>query len=339
MTPQVISLSSATSTAWIPVDYIQNPYNISLALVFSNTPNLTCKVEYTLDNIFDPLVTPTAFAHTSLTGITSNTVGSITYPIRAFRLTVTAWTSGTVTLTALQGVTNPQIYTTTGSGSLIYRFPDWPVNAGFLLSSLVASSTAARTANVVTVTATGHGITTGTSYVGFRFYYPGSPSLVAGWYDSILSIPDANTITFSSSGSDFASESINGGAAWTTITDVTSVIIPGGSLRDQSRVSVWLARTGDITTTTKSNYITYGGSNVSFGLQTSSTSTTHRMSFICSGANIQRGPQIVEGSGNNSSFITAIKDMSVDQILVMRSSLNAASAFIILYGAHVEITQ
>ena len=110
MTPQVISLSSAGSTAWIPVDYKQNPYNISLALVFSNTPTLTCKVEYTLDNIFNSTVTPTVFTHTGLTGITTNTTGSITSPVRAIRLTVTSWTSGTVTLTALQGVLNPQIY-------------------------------------------------------------------------------------------------------------------------------------------------------------------------------------------------------------------------------------
>ncbi len=221
--------------------------------------------------------------------------------------------------------------------TIIKHFPTWPANTGYLLASLVASSTASRTAGVVTVTATGHGVTTGTTYVGFRFYYPGSPSLVAGWYDSISTIPDANTITFSSNGPDFASESINGGAAWTTITDIISVIIPANTLRDQSRVSVWLARTGDITTTTKSNYITYGGSNVSFGLQTSSSSITYRMSFICSGANIQRGPQIIEGSGGASSFITAIKDMSVDQILAIRTSLSAAAAFSVIFGAHVEI--
>lgn len=339
MTPQVISLSAAGSTAWIPVDYTQNPYYISLALVFSNTPNLTCKVEYTLDNIFDPLVTPTAFAHTSLTGITSNTTGSITYPVRAIRLTVSSWTSGTVTLTALQGVVNPQIYTTTGSGPLIYKFPNWPANTGFLFASLVVSSTAARTANVVTVTATGHGITTGAVYGGFRFYYPGSPSLAAGWYDSIISIPDANTITFSSNGLDFSSESVNGGAAWTTITDIISVTIPGGTLKDQSRVAVWLARTGDLTTAAKNTYVTYGGSNVAFCSQAAISSIIYRLSFICSGSNTQRGSQSVEGSWNSSTFLTANKDVSIDQSLVLRTALNNAAAFSILYGAHVEIVQ
>jgi hypothetical protein len=339
MTPQVISLSSAGSTAWIPVDYIQNPYYISLALVFSNTPNLTCKVEYTLDNVFDTLVTPTAFAHTSLTNITTNTTGSITYPIRAFRLTVTAWTSGTVTLTALQGVTNPQIYTTTGSGSLIYRFPSWPANTGYLLASLVASSTASRTAGVVTVTATGHGVTTGTTYVGFRFYYPGSPSLVAGWYDSISTIPDANTITFSSNGPDFASESINSGSAWTTNTDVTSVIIPGGTLRDQSKVSVYVLRSGDNTSTTKALYIYFGGTYTSYWGAFSLAVGGGKLGFSCLGNDAIRGLAAVEGGLTATAINSLTKNLLSDQTLLLRGALSAASAFLVLYGANLEITQ
>lgn len=72
MTPQVISLSALGSTAWIPVDYKQNPFNISIACVVSNTPNLTYQVEYTLDDIFDSAITPTAFIHNTITGKTSD---------------------------------------------------------------------------------------------------------------------------------------------------------------------------------------------------------------------------------------------------------------------------
>jgi hypothetical protein len=106
MTPQVISLSAAGSTAWIPVDYKQNPFNISLAIVLSNTPSLTCKVEYTLDDVFNTAITPTAFTVSGLSFITSNTVGSLTIPVKAIRLTIISWISGTVTLTALQGNIN-----------------------------------------------------------------------------------------------------------------------------------------------------------------------------------------------------------------------------------------
>lgn len=339
MTPQVISLSSAGSTAWIPVDYIQNPYYISLALVFSNTPNLTCKVEYTLDNVFDTLVTPTAFAHTSLTNITTNTTGSITYPIRAFRLTVTAWTSGTVTVTALQGVTNPQIYTTTGSGSLIYRFPSWPSNTGFLLASLVASSTASRTSNIVTITATAHGITTGAPLVGYRFYYPGSPSLAAGWYDSILTIPDANTITFSDIGADFTSESINSGAAWTGITDIISTVIAGGMLKDQSKVSVYTLRSGDTTSITKALYIYFGGTYISGSTAATAPIGGSKLVFSCLGNDAVRGVSVIEGALTATAINSITKNLLSDQILLLRGAVSAASGFLVIHAANLEITQ
>ena len=135
-----------------------------------------------------------------------------------------------------------------GSTPQIRRFNDWP-SLGFLLASLVAGATAARTSGVVTVTATAHGITTGATYVGYRYFYPGSSSLAAGWYDSILTIPDANTLTFSAAGADFGSESVNGGAAYTSATDTISMIIPGNTLRDQSKLRIHHARSGGTTST------------------------------------------------------------------------------------------
>ncbi len=114
MTPQVISLSAAGSTAWIPVDYKQNPFNIDIAVVLSNTPNLTYKVEYTLDDIFNPAITPTAFSHSSLVSVVTNSTGTIKSPVKAIRLTITSWTSGTATLTALQGIVNPTLFNING---------------------------------------------------------------------------------------------------------------------------------------------------------------------------------------------------------------------------------
>lgn len=100
-----------------------------------------------------------------------------------------------------------------------------------LLASLVANSTATRSNGLVTVTAAGHGILTGATYAGYRFFYPGSASLAAGWYDSIVSIPDANTLTFTAPGPDFASESINAAAAYTTATNLPSgLTIPANTL-------------------------------------------------------------------------------------------------------------
>jgi len=339
MTPQVISLSAVGSTAWIPVDYKQNPFYINLALVLSDTPSLTCKVEYTLDNVFDSSITPTAFTHTGLSSVSTNTTGSITYPVRAIRLTVSSWTSGTVTLTALQGVTNPQIYTTTGSGSLIYKFPSWPSNTGFLLASLVASSTASRTSNIVTVTATAHGIPTGTLYVGYRFYYPGSTNLVAGWYDSILTIPTANTITFSADGPDFASESINGGAAWVTGTDFINLTIPGNTLKDQSKVRLVHSRDGSNVSITKTLYAFFGGTQIAFATQTTGPKQESALTFRCHGVNKQVGQQGPEGGATSTAMVILTKDTTIDQVLTLRGAIAAASEYIALHGAYVEITQ
>jgi len=125
MTPQVISLSSLGSTAWIPVDYKQNPFNISIACVVSDTPNLTYQVEFTLDDIFNPAITPKAFVHNTITGRTSDFSATQTQPIRAIRITTTAYISGTVTMTALQGIINPVIHVSDPITLYQFETPSW----------------------------------------------------------------------------------------------------------------------------------------------------------------------------------------------------------------------
>ena len=110
-----------------------------------------------------------------------------------------------------------------------------PLNfARSIVASLVASTTAARASNVVTITATAHGVPN--TYNGFRFYYPGSPTLAAGWVDNIT-VVDANTITFPSTGANFSSESVNAGAAYVTATNIsTPFMIPAGMVTDSSHI-------------------------------------------------------------------------------------------------------
>lgn len=101
MRPTSVSRSAAGTSAWIPVDYRQNPFNIGLGLVISGT--LTADVEHTFDDVFDSSVTPTAFKHDTMTGKSANDDGNYAFPIRAIRLNLTAYTSGSATLTILQG--------------------------------------------------------------------------------------------------------------------------------------------------------------------------------------------------------------------------------------------
>lgn len=96
------TLSSVTQSAAIPVDSLQVPFAVSFAVVITGTCTYT--VQHTLDDIFDSAVTPTWFDHSSVAGETTNQDGNYAFPVRGVRLKVTAYTSGTATLTVLQGV-------------------------------------------------------------------------------------------------------------------------------------------------------------------------------------------------------------------------------------------
>ena len=101
MRPQVISQAGTGSTAWIPLDYKQNPFNIGIGVTVSGA--VTYTVEHTFDEVFDSKVTPIAFPHSTLVTQTANKDGNYAFPIRAARVTVTAGT-GTATMTLLQGL-------------------------------------------------------------------------------------------------------------------------------------------------------------------------------------------------------------------------------------------
>jgi len=100
MRPTSITVSSATTSAWIPVDHRKTPFNIGFGVVVTNT--CTYKIQHTFDDVQDSAVSPTAFDHPDVTGETTNQDGNYAFPVRAIRLNVTAWTSGTATLTVIQ---------------------------------------------------------------------------------------------------------------------------------------------------------------------------------------------------------------------------------------------
>jgi len=102
MRPQVIQLSSATTSAWIPLDYKQSPFNVGFGVVPSGTATYT--IQHTFDDVYDSSITPTAFDHDVVAGKTVKEDGNYAFPIRAVRLNVTSWTSGTITATFLQGL-------------------------------------------------------------------------------------------------------------------------------------------------------------------------------------------------------------------------------------------
>lgn len=102
MRRQVVTVSSATSSAPLQVDYNLAQFNIGFGCVISAGAVLTYKVQHTFDDVFNSAITPTWFDNSTVTAQTANKDGNYTSPVAAIRLTVTAYTSGNVTLTALQ---------------------------------------------------------------------------------------------------------------------------------------------------------------------------------------------------------------------------------------------
>lgn len=102
MRPKTISQTGAGSTAWMPVDWRQSPFNASVSVVVTGTVNYD--VEHTFSDVFDPAVTPTVFDHATLAAQTANGNSNYAFPIRAVRITVNSGT-GTAALTWIQGST------------------------------------------------------------------------------------------------------------------------------------------------------------------------------------------------------------------------------------------
>lgn len=103
MRPVDITLTTVTSSAWVPLDTTQNPASISIGCRVIGTA--TYGVEYTYDDPFN--TTPVAFGYLTQipSGSTANKdVIGLTGPVRAVRLTTAAVTGGGVKMTVLQGL-------------------------------------------------------------------------------------------------------------------------------------------------------------------------------------------------------------------------------------------
>ena len=101
MRPTSVTVTNAQTSAWIPVDYTQNNFNLGIHVdVTSGTP--TWVIQTTADDIFDSTVTPNAIAALSpLETGTTDEIGSITIPCRAVRITQTG--TGVSKMTVIQG--------------------------------------------------------------------------------------------------------------------------------------------------------------------------------------------------------------------------------------------
>ena len=109
MRPIRVTLSSATSSNLIILDTYRSPFNVGIGVTFSASPAgaLTYTVEYTYDDVFSNTYDPNAassvwFPVTALSAKSAGGDGTITSPVTALRFRVSAYTSGSATMTVIQ---------------------------------------------------------------------------------------------------------------------------------------------------------------------------------------------------------------------------------------------
>lgn len=102
---------------------------------------------------------------------------------------------------------------------------------GYILPGVSAASNVSLTANVATVVngaPTAHNIPA-TTFDGYNVYFPGSANIPAGWYPGFVRT-SVNNYTFNYTHGNVASESVNGGAAYTAETTAVTYNLPGGAM-------------------------------------------------------------------------------------------------------------
>ncbi len=234
-------------------------------------------------------------------------------------------------------------------GDMYFRDPDtqvvMPVGRGAipfpnfaprLLASLVASSTAACTSGVVTVTATAHGITA-TIFDGMQFYYPGSPSLAAGWY-SAFARTSVDEVTFSAPGAaNFTSESINAGSAFTSEVTFFSATLSPNALSVGNILSIRLFRSNDAVSSTHLTNAKAAGNIFS---RSSVATPSSQGAFSLSGAVLNsttiRGVSSTENVLGSSALSAAI-DINSSMEISLTNSVAAAGMFICIPSATIRI--
>jgi hypothetical protein len=87
------------------MDQYQTPFDVGLGVTLTAGATLTYTVQHTFDDVFAAGFTPAGaswFPHATLAAKTASSDGNYVAPVTAIRLNVTAYTSGSATLTVIQ---------------------------------------------------------------------------------------------------------------------------------------------------------------------------------------------------------------------------------------------
>ena len=100
--PIKVGVNAVASSNAIPLDLSLTPFSVALAADVSAGGTLTYFVEQTFDDVFSPTFNPANATWFTVFTASADQAGSLTAPATAVRLRVSAYTSGTVTLTIIQ---------------------------------------------------------------------------------------------------------------------------------------------------------------------------------------------------------------------------------------------
>ena len=103
--PVRVTVSSVASSAVIPLSLNADPFNVGIGCDVSAGGVLTYTVQHTFDDVFSSTFSPstaTWYSNSTLVAQTTDKDGNYAYPVTAVRITVTAYTSGSVTMTVIQ---------------------------------------------------------------------------------------------------------------------------------------------------------------------------------------------------------------------------------------------
>jgi hypothetical protein len=103
--PVRVTLGAVAVSAPIPLNNYTSPFSVGVGCDISAGGSLTYTVEHTFDDVFAANFVPasaTWYPNSGLTSQTTDKDGNYSAPVTAVRLNVTAWISGTVTMTVIQ---------------------------------------------------------------------------------------------------------------------------------------------------------------------------------------------------------------------------------------------
>lgn len=353
------TVSSQTTSPWIPLDDNQAAFSATVAVAVSGT--LTYTVEFTLDNIQDPAVTPVAFP-IGLVGETTSNTTFIRSPVKAIRLNVTSFTSGSATIGARQGTDNVWGYPdSTDFAEAFSTTPKTVMSIGVPFVILPGDGAAAGmfftgTAGAFTLSTA---ILTGAwvalkgcwCYLQANF---GGKTYPAGWYWAVFSSDTAGTLytdTYTSGQPQRPASpepfpvNLTGWLTQTTseITGPTGFTLRGGMIGPNGTLKIHARGTGSITGTKTFKH--YLGSSAVVNLPITTFPSYEFLLMSCnqgseslqSNSRKSAATGVGEVSANAPSEVTAI-DTSLDQTYSVSLQVSSTSVCAILLHSDVTVT-